>query len=38
MAKMKKSILTSDWLEIKEMFEKNTNGSKEYGENFEIGG
>ena len=38
MAKMKKSILTSDWIEIKEMLEKNTNGSKEYGENFEIGG
>jgi hypothetical protein len=38
MAKMKKSILTSDWLEIKEMFEKNTNGSKEYGENFEVNG
>ena len=38
MAKMKKSILTSDWLEIKEMYESNTNGSKEYGENFEVGG
>jgi hypothetical protein len=38
MAKIEKSILTNDWLEIKEMFESNTNGSKEYGENFEIGG
>lgn len=38
MAKIKKSILTSDWLEIKEMYESNTNGSKEYGENFKIGG
>ena len=38
MAKAKKSILTSDWLEIKEMYESNTNGSKEYGENFEVGG
>ena len=38
MAKIKKSVLTNDWLEIKEMYESNTNGSKEYGENFEIGG
>ena len=38
MKKGLRSILTSDWLEIKEMYESNTNGSKEYGENFEIGG
>jgi hypothetical protein len=38
MSKFKKSILHSDWLEIKEMYEKNTNGTDEYGKNFPIGG
>ncbi len=38
MAKAQKSVLTSDWLDIKEMYEKNTNGSDEYGENFPING
>ena len=31
-------FLTNKWLEIKKMFEQNTNGSKEYGSNFEIDG
>jgi hypothetical protein len=31
-------FLTNKWLEIKKMFEANTNGSKEYGSNFEIDG
>tara|TARA_Y100000361_G_scaffold153557_1_gene175687 strand:- start:1177 stop:1584 length:408 start_codon:yes stop_codon:yes gene_type:complete len=38
MAKIQKSILTSDWLEIKKMYEENTNGKDEYGENFPING
>ena len=38
MAKAKKLILTNEWVEIKEMFEANTNGCEEYGKNFEIGG
>ena len=38
MAKAKKSILTSDWLDIKEMYENNTNGTDEYGKNFPIKG
>lgn len=33
-----KSIVESQWVEIKEKFDENTNGSKEYGQNFEIGG
>jgi hypothetical protein len=36
--KIKKDVLTPKWLVIKEMFEKNTNGSSEYGTNFPIGG
>lgn len=36
--KVEKSVLTPKWLEIKSMFESNTNGSKEYGENFPIDG
>lgn len=36
--KIEKSVLTPKWLEIKSMFESNTNGSKEYGENFPIDG
>ena len=31
-------FLTNKWLEIKKMFDANTNGSKEYGSNFEIDG
>jgi len=31
-------FLTNKWLEIKKMFEANTNGSREYGSNFEIDG
>jgi len=38
MAKMKKLVLTNEWVEIKEMFEANTNGCEDYGKNFEIGG
>tara|TARA_R110000823_G_scaffold277890_1_gene396389 strand:- start:197 stop:604 length:408 start_codon:yes stop_codon:yes gene_type:complete len=38
MAKVKKSILTADWLDIKEMYEKNTNGTDEYGKNFPVRG
>lgn len=38
MAKIKKLILTNEWVEIKEMFEANTNGCDEYSKNFEIGG
>ena len=38
MTKAKKLVLTNEWVEIKEMFEANTNGKEEYGENFEIGG
>jgi len=36
--KVEKSVLTPKWQEIKAMFEANTNGSKEYGENFPIDG
>jgi hypothetical protein len=38
MSKIKKDFLTPKWLVIKEMFEKNTNDSTEYGSNFPIGG
>lgn len=38
MAKGKRLVLTNEWVEIKEMFEKDTNGLDEYGKNFEIGG
>ena len=38
MIETNKSIVTPKWLKIKETFEQNTNGSKEYGSNFEIGG
>lgn len=31
-------IITSRWLKIKDMYEKGTNGSKEFGTNFPIGG
>jgi len=33
-----KMFLTNKWIEIKKMFEANTNGSKEYGSNFELDG
>jgi len=33
-----KMILTPKWLEIKELFESNSNGSKGYGTNFPIDG
>ena len=38
MAKVKKSFLTPKWLEVKEMYEKDTNGSDKYGTNFQIDG
>ena len=38
MGKAKKLVLTNEWVEIKEMFEANTNGNENYGKNFEIGG
>lgn len=38
MAKVEKSFLTPKWLEIKEMYEKGTNGSSKYGTNFKIEG
>lgn len=36
--KAKKLFLTPQWVEIKQMFEANTNGSKEHGKNFPLGG
>ena len=33
-----KMFLTNKWIEIKKTFEANTNGSKEYGSNFELDG
>lgn len=38
MEKAQRWIITSRWLKIKEMYEKGTNGSKEFGTNFPIGG
>ena len=38
MAKAKKQFLTPKWIEVKEMYEKGTNGSDKYGKNFKIGG
>ena len=38
MAKAKRLVLTNEWVEMKEMFEKGTNGNDTYGENFKIGG
>ena len=38
MAKPQKMFLTPMWVEIKELYEKETNGSDRYGKNFEIGG
>jgi hypothetical protein len=31
-------FLTNKWLDIRKLYESNTNGFKEYGENFEIDG
>ena len=36
--KANKSFLTPKWVDIKEMYEKETNGSDQYGKNFKIGG
>jgi hypothetical protein len=38
MAKVKKSFVTPKWVEIKEMYEKGTNGSDKYGTNFPVDG
>ena len=38
MAKVKKSFVTPKWVEIKEMYEKGTNGSNKYGTNFPVDG
>lgn len=38
MKKTQKSILAAEWLEIKAMYEANTNGSNQYGTNFPING
>jgi hypothetical protein len=37
-AKVKKSFLTPKWVEVKEMYEKDTNGSDKYGTNFQVDG
>jgi len=36
--KVEKSFVTPKWLKIKAMYEAGTNGSSEYGTNFEIKG
>ena len=38
MAKAIKQTVTPMWLEIKEMYKENTNGSDKYGSNFPING
>ena len=38
MVKAKRLILTNEWVEMKEMFEANTNGNDNDGKNFKIGG
>lgn len=38
MTKIKKDYLTPKWLEVKEMYEKGTNGSNRYGTNFKVKG
>ena len=38
MSKIKKSVITHRWLNIKAMYENGTNGSSKYGTNFPIGG
>jgi hypothetical protein len=35
---MSKLPVTAKWLKIKKMFEENTNGKREFGENFKPGG
>ena len=38
MAKAIKQTVTPMWLEIKEMYKKDTNGSDRYGKNFPLDG
>jgi hypothetical protein len=38
MSDIKKMPITAKWLKIKKMYEENTNGKREFGENFEPGG
>ena len=38
MNKIEKSVVTPKWLVIKKMYEQGTNGSNQYGTNFEIEG
>ena len=38
MPKAENISLTPQWMEIKQMFEANTNGCKEYGKNFPLDG
>jgi hypothetical protein len=38
MAKAIKQVVTPMWLEIKEMYKKDTNGSDRYGKNFPLDG
>jgi hypothetical protein len=38
MSNKDKMVLTPKWIEIKELFESNSNGSKGYGTNFPIDG
>ena len=35
MSDIKKMPITAKWLKIKKMYEENTNGKREFGENFE---
>ena len=37
MVKVQRDYVTPKWLKIKAMYEKGTNGSSEYVENFPIG-
>ena len=38
MSKIKKEYLTPKWINVKELYEKGTNGSDKYGANFEVNG
>jgi hypothetical protein len=38
MKETQKQYLTNKWVTVKEMFEKDTNGSKKFGTNFEVDG
>lgn len=38
MSEIKKLPVTAKWLKIKGMYERGTNGNKEFGENFQPGG